>query len=164
MATHAQAIQDIEDLLADDDSVDYSPPQQPIDPQIQVHTINIPSSDSDEINPHTPKSATDSSLDNSSIEVIQPTEGLEIQLLTNPLLRAPPTSPQSSRTNVVAQIQDELFTEDKEDGDQVVPLAIGLQNSQPQGRQQTLSPTLQVANSVRSAIELTVRDLEPSEQ
>ena len=153
MAACAQAIQDIEDILTDDDSVDYSPPQQPIDPQIQVHTMNMPSSDSDEINPHTPESATDSSLDHYSIEVIQPTEGLEIQLPINPLLRAPPTSPQSPRTNVAAQIQDELFTEGKEDGDQVVPLAVGLQNSQPQGRQQTLSPTLQVANSV-----------EPSEQ
>ena len=86
MAAHAQAIQDIEDVLTDDDSVDYSPPQQLIDPQIQVHTMNIPSSDSDEKNPHTPESTTDSSLDNSSIEVIQPTEGLEIQFPTNPLL------------------------------------------------------------------------------
>ena len=33
-----------------------------------------------------------------------------------------------------------------------------------QGRRETLSPTTQVPQSVRSAIELTVKDLEPSEQ
>ena len=32
------------------------------------------------------------------------------------------------------------------------------------GRQETLSPTPRVPQSVRSAIELTVKDLEPSEQ
>ena len=34
----------------------------------------------------------------------------------------------------------------------------------PKGRQETLSPTPQVPQSVQSAIELTVKDLEPSEQ
>ena len=46
----------------------------------------------------------------------------------------------------------------------VVPPAVGVPTSQPQGRQETLSPTPQAANSVWSAIELTVKDLEPSEQ
>ena len=82
----------------------------------------------------------------------------------NPPLRAPPTCPSSPRTNVAAQIQDGLITNDEEDKDQVVLPAIGMQNSQSQGRQETLSPTPQVGSSVRSAIELTVRDLEPSEQ
>ena len=34
----------------------------------------------------------------------------------------------------------------------------------PSGRQETFPPTLQVQQSVRSAIEVTVKDLEPSEQ
>ena len=34
----------------------------------------------------------------------------------------------------------------------------------PKGRQETLSPTPQVPQSVQSAIELTVKDLEPAEQ
>ena len=41
----------------------------------------------------------------------------------------------------------------------VVPTTLDLK-----GRQETLSPTLQVPQSVWSAIELTVKDLEPSEQ
>ena len=32
------------------------------------------------------------------------------------------------------------------------------------GRQETLSPTPQVSQTVRSAIEVTVKDFEPSEQ
>ena len=103
--------------------------------------MNTQTSDSDETNPHTPKSATDSSLDTSSIEVIQPTEGLEIQLPINPPLRALPTSPQSPRTNVTAQIPDGLITDDEEDGDLVVPPGVGVLILQPQGRQETLSYT-----------------------
>ena len=60
-------------------------------------------------------------------------------------------------------ITDGLFTEDEEDEDQVVPLLLGDQTAE-QGRQETLSPTPQVTQSVQSAIELTVKDLEPSEQ
>ena len=80
LAAHAQALNDIDDILTDDESVDYSPPkQQPLEPQIQVQNNNQQSSDSDETNNSTPESATDSSLDTPSIEVIQPHEGLEIR-------------------------------------------------------------------------------------
>ena len=51
----------------------------------RVQNNNQQSSDSDETNNSTPESATDSSLDTSSIEVIQPHEGLEIRLPINPL-------------------------------------------------------------------------------
>ena len=84
-AAHAEALNDIDDILTDNESVDYSPPkQQPLKPQIQVQNNNQQSSDSDETNNSTPESATDSSLDTSSIEVIQPQEGLEIRLPINP--------------------------------------------------------------------------------
>ena len=84
-AACAEVLNDIDDILTDDESVDYSPPtQQPLEPQVQVQTNNQQSSDSDETNNCTPESATDSSLDTSSIEVIQPHEGLEIRLPINP--------------------------------------------------------------------------------
>ena len=36
---HAEVLNDIDDLLAEDDSVDYSPPQQqPLEPQVQVQS------------------------------------------------------------------------------------------------------------------------------
>ena len=93
-AAHAEALNDIDDILTDDESVDYSPPkQQPLEPQIQVQNNNQQSSDSDETNNSTPESATHSSLDTSSIEVIQPHEGLEIRLPINPPQRALPNSP-----------------------------------------------------------------------
>ena len=84
-AAHAEALNNIDDILTDDDSVDYSPPKrqppelQPPEPQVQVQNNNQQISDSDETNNSTPGSATDSSLDTSSIEVIQPHEGLEIR-------------------------------------------------------------------------------------
>ena len=72
-AARAEALNDIDDILTDDDSVDYSPPkQQPLEPQVQVQNNIQQVSDSDETNNSTPESATDSSLDTSSIEVIQP--------------------------------------------------------------------------------------------
>ena len=84
-AACAEALNDIDDILTDDESVDYLPPkQQPLEPQIQVQNNNQQISDSDETNNSTPESATDSSLDTSSIEVIQPHEGLEIRLPINP--------------------------------------------------------------------------------
>ena len=58
--------------------------QQPLEPQIQVQNNNQESSDSDETNNSPLETATDSSLDTSSIEVIQPHEGLEIRLPINP--------------------------------------------------------------------------------
>ena len=84
-AAHAEALSDIDDILTYNDSVDYSlPKQQPLEPQVQVENNNQQISDSDETNNSIPGSATDSSLDTSSIEVIQPQEGLEIRLLINP--------------------------------------------------------------------------------
>ena len=78
-------LNDIDDILTNDDSVDYSPPtQQPLEPQVQVKKTNQQTSDSDETNNSLRASTTDSSLDTSSIEVIQPHEGLEIRLPINP--------------------------------------------------------------------------------
>ena len=45
-----------------------------------------------------------------------------------------------------------------------MPLTIVDPPAEIQGRRETLSPTPQVTHSVQSAIELTVKDLEPSEQ
>ena len=115
-------MQDIDDILTDDDSVDYSAPQQqPLEPQVQVQNNNQQPSDSDEANNSTPESAMDSSLDMSSIEVIQPHEGLEIRLPINLPQRALPNSPESPRTNVTVPIPDGLLTDNEETGGQVVP-------------------------------------------
>ena len=69
-AAHAEALNDIDNILTDDESADYSPPKQPLEPQVQVQNNNQQISDSDKTNNSTPESATDSSLDTSSIEVI----------------------------------------------------------------------------------------------
>ena len=106
----------------------------------------------------------DSSLDTSSIEVIQPNKGLEIRLPLNPPQRAPPNSPESPRTNIAVPIPDGLITDDEDTGDQVVPPTVVTLTSDPQGRHKTLSPTPQVPQSVWSAIELSVKDFEPLEQ
>ena len=79
---------------------------------------------------------TDSSIDSSSIEVLQLTTGLEIQLPINPPLRQPPPAPESPRTNVAVPNDDSLITEDEETGDQVVPPAVGAQTAE-QGRRET---------------------------
>ena len=164
-ATQAEALIDIDDILTDDDgSVDYSTQTlQPIEAQVQVETPNPSPSESDNTNTNTPDGPTDSSPNTSSIEVIQPNEGLEIWLPLNPPQRVPPNTPQSPRTNVAVPTNDGLFIEDEEDEDQVVPLPLGDQTAE-QGRPETLSPTPQNTQSVQSAIELTVNDLEPSEQ
>ena len=164
-AARAEVLNDIDDILTDDESVDYSPPkQQPLEPQIQVQNNNPQTSDSDETNNSTPESATDSSLDTSSIEVIQPQEGLEIRLPINPPQRALPNSPESPRTNVAVPAPDDLLTEDEETGDDDVPPAETTVTPDVKSRQETLSPTPQVPQTVRSAIELTVKDFELSEQ
>ena len=164
-AARAEALNDIDDILSDDESVDYSPPkQQPLEPQVQVQNNNQQISDSDETNNSTPEIATDSSLDTSSIEVIQPNEGLAIKLPINPPQRAPPNSPESPRTNVAVPVPHDLFTEDEETGDDDVPPTETTVTPEVKGRQDTLSPTPQVSQTVRSAIELTVKDFEPSEQ
>ena len=96
--------------------------------------------------------------------MIQPQEGLEIRLPINPPQRAPPNSPESPRTNVAVPAPDDLLTEDEETGDDDVPPAETTVTPDVKGRQETLSPTPQVPQTVRSAIELTVKDFEPSEQ
>ena len=125
---------------------------------------NQQGSDSDETNNSPPGSGTDSSLDTSSIEVIQPHEGLEIRLLINLPQRAPPNSPESPWTNVAVSDLDDLLTEDEETGVQNVPPTETPVTPDVKGRQETLSPTPQVSQTVRSAIELAVKDFEPSEQ
>ena len=158
-------LNDIDNILTDDDSVDYSlPKQQPLEPQVQVQNNNQQISDSDEINTSTPGSATDSSLDTLSIEVIQPQEGLEIRLPINPPQRAPPNTPESPWTIVAVPVPDNLLTEDEETGDDDVPPTETTVTPDVKGRQETLSPTPQVSQTVRSAIELAVKDFELSEQ
>ena len=132
-----------------------------MEPQVQVQNNIQQVSDSDKTTNSTPESATDSSLDTSSIEVIQPHEGLEIRLPINPPQRALPNSPESPQTNVAVPVSDDLLTEDKETGDQAVPPTVTATIPDLKGRQETLSPTPQVPQTVRSAIELTVKDLEP---
>ena len=164
-AARAEALNNIDDILTDDDSVDYSAPrQQPLEPQVQVQSNNQQVSDLDETNNSTLESATDSSLDTLSIEVIQPNEGLEIRLPINPPQRALPNSPESPRTNVAVPIPDDLLTEDEETGDQAAPPTVPPTMLDLKGRRETLFPTPQVPQSVWSAIELTVKNLEPSEQ
>ena len=163
-AARAEALNDIDDVLTDDESVDYSlPNQQPLEPQVQVQNNSQQVSDLDEANITTSGSATDSSLDTSSIEVIQPSEGHEIRLPQDPPQRAPPNSPVSPRTNVAVPVPDNLLTEDEETGDEAVPPTI-LTTQDLKGRQESLSPTPPVPQTVRSAIELSVKDFEPSEQ
>ena len=164
-AAHAEVLNDVDDILTEDDSVDYSPPrQQPLEPQSQVQNNNQQISDPDKTSNSTPGSATDSSLDTLSIEVIQPHEGLEIKLPISPPQRAPPNSPESPRTNVAVPVPDDLLTEDEGTGDDDVPPMETTITPDVKGRQETLSPAPQAPQTVWSAIELTVKDLEPSEQ
>ena len=96
--------------------------------------------------------------------MIQPHEGLEIRLPINPPQRALPNSPESPRTNVAVPVSDDLLTEDEETEDQHVPFTEAPATHDIKGRQETLSPTPNVSQTVRSAIELTVKDFDPSEQ
>ena len=158
-------LREIDNLSSDDDSVDYSPPEQlPLEPQVSVRDNGQQISDSDETNKSTPEIATDSSLDTSSIEVIQPNEGLAIKLPQNPPQRAPPNSPASPRTNVAISTSQDIFTEDEVTGDDDVPPTTTTVTPEVKGRQETLSPTPKVSQTVRSAIEVTAKDFEPSEQ
>ena len=164
-AARVEALNEIDDILTDDESVDYSPPkQQPLEPQVKVENNSQQISDSDETTNSTQESTTDTSVDTSSIEVIQPHEGLEIRLPNNPPQRAPPNSPESPQTNVAVPIPDDLFTEDEGTGDDDVSPTKTTGTPDVKGRQETLSPTPQVPQTVWSAIELTVKDFEPSEQ
>ena len=92
-----------------------------MEPQVSVRDNSQQISDSDETNKSTPEIATDSSVDTSSIEVIQPNEALAIKLPRNPPQRAPPNSPESPRTNVVVSTPQDLFTEDEDTEDDDVP-------------------------------------------
>ena len=96
--------------------------------------------------------------------MIQPNEGHEIRLPIDPPQRALPNSPESSRTNIAVPVPNDLLTEDEETGDQAVPPTVTPTTPDLKGRQETLSPTPLIPQSVQSAIELTVKDLEPSEQ
>ena len=54
-AAHAEALNDIDNILTDDDSVDYPPPKErPLEPQVQVQNNIQQVSDSDETNNSTP--------------------------------------------------------------------------------------------------------------
>ena len=161
----ADVLREIDNISSDDESVDYSPPeQQPLEPQVNVRNNSQQISDLDDTNKSTPEIATDSSLDTSSIEVIQPNEGLAIKLPLNPPQGAPPNSPESPRTNVAVPIPPDLFTEDEETEDDDVPPTKTTATPDLKGRPETLSPTPQVSQTVRSAIEVSVKDFEPSEQ
>ena len=161
----ADALREIDNISSDDESVDYSPPEkQPLEPQVNVRDNSQQISDSDETKKSTPEIATDSSLDTSSIEVIQPNEGLAIKLPHNPPQCALPNSPESPRTNVAVPIPQDLFTEDEDTEDNDVPPTKTTATPEVKGRQETLSPTPQVSQTVRSAIEVTAKDFEPSEQ
>ena len=95
--------------------------------------------------------------------MLQPDTGLQIQLPINPPQRQPPTNPQTPTTNVAVSHNDSLITEDEETGDQVVPPAVGAQTAK-QGRRETLSPTPHNTQTIKSEIELTLNDLETSNQ
>ena len=128
-----------------------------------METPNAQTSEAEDTSTSNLETVTDSSIDSSSIEVLQPTTGLQIPLPTNPPLQQPPPIPESPRTNVAVPNYNSLLTEDEDSRDQVVPPAVGAQTAE-QGRRETLSPTPQNTQSVHSAIELTVKDLAPSQQ
>ena len=85
-AARAEALIDLQDILSDDDSIDYSPSQEPIEPQVQVQNANSQTPDSEDTSVSNSETVTDSSIDSSSIEVLQLTTGLKIQLPINPPL------------------------------------------------------------------------------
>ena len=57
-----------------------------------------------------------------------------------------------------------MFTDDEESPDHNIPQTETTTAPEVKGRQNTLSPTPQVSQTVRSAIEVAVTDFEPSEQ
>ena len=89
-----------------DESVDYSPPNQPLQPTVQVQNQELQTPNSNNTSASNPDTVTDSSLDSSSIEVLQLDTGLQIQLPINPPQRQPPTTPPTPRTNVVVPHND----------------------------------------------------------
>ena len=121
-----------------------------MEPQVSFQDNGQQISDLDKTNKSTPEIATDSSLDTSSIEVIQPNEGLAIKLPHNPPQRAPPNSPASPRTNVAISTSQDIFTEDEDTGDDEVRPTTTTVTPEVKGRQETLSPTPQVPNGTVS--------------
>ena len=89
---------------------------------------------------------------------------LEVLPTAHWTLQAPPNSPESPRTNVAVPIPDDLLTEDEGTGDQNVSPTETPVTPDVKGRQETLSPTPQVSQTVWSAIELAIKDFEPSDQ
>ena len=79
-----EALVDLNDLLSEDDSVDYSTPQQPLQPHVQIQNQESQTPDSEDTSFSNSDTVTDSLLDSSSIEVLQPGTGLQIQLPINP--------------------------------------------------------------------------------
>ena len=79
-----EALVDLNDLSSEDESVDYSTPQQPLQPHVQVQNQESQTPDSEDTSISNSDTVTDSSLDSSSIEVLQPGTGLQIQLPINP--------------------------------------------------------------------------------
>ena len=79
-----RALIDINELLSDGDCVDYSPPHETAQLQVQVQTPDSQIPDSEDTSISNAGTVTDSSLDSSSIEVLQPNTGLQIQLPINP--------------------------------------------------------------------------------
>ena len=89
---------------------------------------------------------------------------MQLSLPHNPPQRAPPNSPVSPSTNVAVSTPQELFTEDEDTEDDDVPPTATMVTPEVKGRKETLSPIPQVSQTVRSAIEVTAKDFDPSEQ
>ena len=177
-AAEQEAFQNIGDDIVDDILDDSDGPEV-----VQTGTqVSITSSESDtsSYNVNSPEAPTNTLQSTSpstlSIEVISPQEVQQqelpqqpesneatliiAQVPVDPALQllsssSPPVNPQ---TNVTTPYNDELFTED-EDEDQIVPPSL----NNP-GRKETLSPTPNIVNTMRSAIELTVNDLQPRDE
>ena len=85
-AARAKALLNLQDIVSDNDSVDYTSSQEPLEPQVQVQNVDSQTPDSEDTSVTNSETVTDSSIDSSSIEVLQLTTGLEIQLPINPPL------------------------------------------------------------------------------
>ena len=102
-AARTEALLDINDILTDNNSVNYSTHEEPLQPNTQVRTQNTRMSAAEDTSTTTPEIVTDTSVDSSSIEVIQPTTGLQIQLPSNPPLQQPPLVPKTRRQMLQSQ-------------------------------------------------------------
>ena len=167
-----EALQDIvEDII--DDLLDDSDGPDVVQTGTQVSITNS-ESDTSSYNANSPEAPANTleliSASTSSIKVISPqeiqqeplsqpesqtTQHTTAQVPTGPVLPTLLNPPINPRTNVTTEYDNELFTED-EDDNQIVPPSL----NNP-GRTQTLSPTPNLVSSVKSAIELTARDLTP---